>query len=167
MSETFFFVKNQKNIFYQQIIFFLRKDNPGLTGRNQETQQNKWYSGPQFRKEYTVKMLLVVDPPMEERYGHDLKDFLYLLMSLTSNLFAKANLGYRLKIAVSNIRVLPQDINATKNFSGSKVIGKYVVQSNKFTYDSIEEKTFFNFQFRQRRRRNVENFLWTHEKFKF
>lgn len=78
-------------------------------------------------KEYTVEVLLVVDPLIKKRYGDDLKDFLYLLMSSTSNLFAKANFGYPLKIAVSNIIILPQDVFATPIFSGSKIIGKYVV----------------------------------------
>lgn len=107
--------------------FFLRKDNSGLTGRSQEKQQNKWNSGAQIRKEYTVEVLLVVDPLIKKRYGDDLNDFLYLLMSSTSNLFAKSNLKSLLKISVSNIIKLPQDIFDKPIFPGSKIIGKYVV----------------------------------------
>lgn len=95
-------------------------------------------------------MLLAVDPLIQTRYGDDLNDFLYLLMSSTSNLFAKANFGYPLKIAVSNIIILPQDIFATRIFSGPKIIGKYVIMiksmekklkfKNKYSF-SIKEKT--------------------------
>lgn len=55
-------------------------------------------------------MAVAVDPKMVERYGDDLHDLVLLTMSIASSLFSKSNIGLNLRLSVTNIIELPNEL---------------------------------------------------------
>ncbi|XP_058055860.1 A disintegrin and metalloproteinase with thrombospondin motifs 9 [Anopheles bellator] len=70
-------------------------------------------SAPHFTNdEYTIEVLVAVDNKMQRYHGGALKSYVLTLMSIVSSVYADASIGNWIKIAVSHIMYIHQDLAA-------------------------------------------------------
>ncbi|XP_052863220.1 A disintegrin and metalloproteinase with thrombospondin motifs 9 [Anopheles cruzii] len=103
-------------------------------------------STPHFTNdEYTIEVLVAVDNKMQRYHGGALKSYVLTLMSIVSSVYADASIGNSIKIAVSHIMYIHQDLaaqnksleNGLDGVSASQMLQDFcrLKQTNNFHHD--------------------------------
>lgn len=100
------------------------KRNPYRVFRNKRN-VNTLYANQGTDQVYTIEVVVVVDPMMQEFHGmNDIKRYVLMLMSIASNIFADTSIGNLINLAVVDIILLENDLNVKSLYSGNFVVRK-------------------------------------------